>query len=474
MNYDQPPRTNWVKVLAFVLGGLALLFVLLAFTGYYILMHTSVPFKMIEAMLAQGGTNQDFKIEGISGSIAEGFKIKSITWGEKGKGASQIEDVRLLYSNFWDLMGGDKVIFKEIHIGKAHLDVTGIEELLSPTNSVDLDDASADDEEDTNTVAQADVPAWTNPPPVWRTRTSRRATRRPFGVAKTKSQLFQIDKLGIEDVFITNRVTGFSLSVPALEWKGFKAVGDNVELGELTINSDRLKVETKPGETAEVNGQQVKFQKKLEGTILPLLHKSVRQPIVFTIDAVPTGSNLVWRMTSFDSRMEVYHAADESGFFRCKDADLKAYFDAPVPEHLTTEAITSTKGAKQTVKLGKGSFKLGASQFEIQPHEWQKTSGSSTNRLTAVNRTGTSVITYQVLIPDEPWKVEQRLSSEPPSKPEELLARVYYAKPFAQLTDAEQKSVAAKKSGFSGWPKDPKSQTSKPKAETPELETGKP
>src|SRR6266702_2471067 len=332
MNYDQPPRTNWVKILAFILGALALLFVAFVFTGYYVLMHTSIPFKMIEAALAEGGTNQNFKVEGISGSIAKGFRIKSITWGEKDNGASQIEDVRLLYGNFWDLVGGQKMIFKEIRIGKAHLDVTGIEDLLSPTNSVDSEaEGATDDDENTNAVAQPSVASWTNSP-VWRNRRSRRASRQPLNIQRSKNQLFEVDKLSIEDVFITNRVTGFALSVPAIEWKGFKALGDSVELGELTVNSDRFKIETKPGETAEVNGQQVKFQKKLEGTILPLLHKSVRQPIAFTIDAAPTGSNLVWRLTSLEGKMEVYQGADEKGFVRCNDADLSAYFDAPVPE----------------------------------------------------------------------------------------------------------------------------------------------
>jgi len=72
MNYDQPPRTNWVKILAFILGALALLFVAFVFTGYYVLMHTSIPFKMIEAALAEGGTNQNFKVEGIQAPSPKG------------------------------------------------------------------------------------------------------------------------------------------------------------------------------------------------------------------------------------------------------------------------------------------------------------------------------------------------------------------------------------------------------------------
>src|SRR3954466_563824 len=176
VNYDQPPRTNWVKVLAIVLGSLALIFVVLVFLGYYLVMHTALPFKMIESALAQEGTNQNFKVEGISGSIARGFQIKSITWGEKDKGASQIEDVGLLYNNFWELLGGRKIIFKQIHIGKAHLNLTGIEQLLSPTNSPDSDMDESDDGATNVTAAPAapNFSVWTNSP-AWRTRRHHRS-----------------------------------------------------------------------------------------------------------------------------------------------------------------------------------------------------------------------------------------------------------------------------------------------------------
>jgi hypothetical protein len=463
MNYDQPPPRNWTKVVAFVLGGLALLFVALLSAGYYVVMHTSAPFKMIESMLSQGGTNEPFKVEGVSGSIAKGFRIKSITWGEQDKGASQIEDVRVLYSNFWELMGGRRVIFKEIHIGKAHLDVTGIEELMSPTNSVDSE-VEGTNEDGTNAVTQPNVSVWSNSP-AWRTSARRRPARR------LGNDLFEIDKLSVEDVFITNRVTGFSLSVPAVEWKGFKAMGQKVELGELTINSDRLKVETKAGETVAVNGEQVTFQKKLEGTILPRLHKSVRQPISFRIDAGHTGSSLVWRLSSFEGRLEAYRGADDRGFVSCRDADLTAYFDAPVPEHLIAEATMKREGTRTAVKLGKGSFMLGVSRFDIPPQQWEKTEGVvATNHLIAVNRSGDSVISYNLLMPDEPWKAEQRLTSEPFMTSEDLLARVFYGKNFGDLGLEEQKALETKKAGFAGWGRDSKVSSVKDKVEKAEAE----
>jgi hypothetical protein len=459
MNYDQPPRTNWVKVVLIILGSLAVIFVALMFTGYYVLMHTAVPFRMVANVISEAGTNENLRIQGISGSISKGFTVKSITWGEKDKDANQIKDVRVLYGSFWDIMSGQKVVIKQVHVGKAHLDVTGIEQVMWPTNSMGMDMDEGDDE-GTNQVAQA---------PVIRTNVfaSRRYGRygrtRRQSPAFARNRLIQVDEFSIEDVFLTNQTTGFGLSVPAIQWKGFKAQGQNVELGELTIDSDRLKVETKEGEEVEVGGQKVKFQKRLEGTVLPLLHKSVRQPIAFTVDAVHTGTNLVWRLSSFGGKMEAYQAGDENGFLHCRDTDFKAYFDAPVPEHLTADLAMTRKGTKQIVKLGKGSFNLGQSRFEIQPQEWEKKEIPSTNHLTAISKAGGAVVTYHLFVPNQPWNIEQRLTSQPAMKPQELLANVYYTKAFDQLSGPEQKLIETNKAAFSGWPKD----SAKP---APELE----
>src|SRR5262245_24041356 len=110
MNYDQPRQTNWVKVVLIILGALALIFVTLVISGYYVLMHTSVPFRMVANVITEAGTNQNLRIQGISGSISKGFTVKSITWGETDKDANQIQDVRVLYGSFWDIMSGQKII----------------------------------------------------------------------------------------------------------------------------------------------------------------------------------------------------------------------------------------------------------------------------------------------------------------------------------------------------------------------------
>jgi len=478
MNSNQSAKPGWVKVVVWIIVCLAVLLLALVIGVYYAIMHTSLPFKFVEAMLSSGNGSQNLKVEGISGSIAKGFVIQRISWTDKDGESSEIRDVKVLYSGFWDLMGGKKVLFKEIHIGKAHLDVTGIEEFASDMNGTSHNGANDDDEPDLSAFTNS--PAFTNNP-AWQRRSVRRRT------GSGGPQLFQIDRIGVADVFITNRTTGFGLSIPAVDWKGFKAENGKVELGELTVDSDRLKVETHAGESATVNGETIAFQKKLEGTILPTLHKSILKPIVFTIDAVYSGGALVWRLKAFDGKMEAYRGSDHSGFMRCKNVDLAGYFDAAVPQHLTAEANISRKNEKEVVKVGKGAFQLGNNWFEIQPAEWEQADNETrTNTIDAISHAGKTLLKYQ-LVQEPPWKIEQRLTAQPEMKPEEILASIYFGKKSGELSADQQKTLGNRKGSFGGWTNEveasqvasakPASSSSKPKPKTqppqPEAEAAK-
>jgi hypothetical protein len=406
-------------------------------------------------MLSGGNGNQNFKVEGISGSIAKGFVVQKISWTGKDGESSEIRDVKVLYSGFWDLIGGKRVILKEIHIGKAHLDVTGIEQFASDMNGTSHRYGTNDDEE-VDLSAFTNNPAWTNQP-AWQ---NRRSQRRTGG----GPQLFEIDRIGVADVFITNRTTGFGLSIPAVEWKGFKAENGKVELGELTIDSDRLKVETHQGESSQVNGETIAFQKKLEGTILPALHKSILKPIAFSIDVAHSGSALVWRLSAFEGKLEAYRGADRAGFLRCKNVDVASYFDAAVPQHLTAAAKVSRRNDKDVVKVDKGAFQFGMNWFEIQPTEWEQGDGEiRTNTVEAISHAGKALLKYQ-LVQEPPFKVQQKLVASPDMKPDEILAAIYFGRKFAELSAGQQETLTKKRNSFAGWTNTEPSQVASAKA----------
>jgi hypothetical protein len=385
---------------------------------------------MLESMISNLDTNEQFKVQGISGTISTGFKIQSIKWGAETNDAGEIGDVRVKYNNFWELLGGRRIVFREVSVGKAHLDVTGLEQLFSESNSVAIKRQNR-----------------ANANPVWANRTSQRSST-------PKPDLVQIDRIAIEDVFITNRVTGLGLTIPSLQWTGFKSANGKVELGQLEIDSDRLKVTTKEGRTVDVDGRQLPFQKLLEGTVLPAMHKSIRRPISFTVDVASDHGKLSYRVMAFDGGLDLYRAPGQDGFLRCKQLDLTSYIDAAVPRQLTCSAVWPAEddSNKSRLKLGAGSFKLGVKTFDIQPVEIERTDdtegSSQTNRLTALSRSGNEEFTYELLVGDRFWNLQQRLSVRPLQSPQETLAKVFVGKPYAQLDAAQREEIDRKLPAF--------------------------
>jgi hypothetical protein len=315
--------------------------------------------------------------------------------------------------------------------------VTGIEQMADEFSD------NANMYSGTNWPGATNMAAWTN------AMASRRYRAPP---SSTRGRGFvQIDRLSIENVYVTNRSNGFSLSVPALQWKGFKAANGKVELGELKIDSDRLTVKTIAGEPVEIRGQKVSFQKKFEGTILPRLHPAVVQPMAFVIDAGYVRGSLIWRLKAFDDRLEAGCLEDQKRFLMCSNLDIPAYIKGPLPSHLTVEMREASQGKGDAVKVSEGSFKLGMKEFKIEPSGLEKSETLGPARLVATSRAGDTIFTYSFMVPDQPWKMEQRLTAVPPMEPEEILARIFHDKLPAELTENERKQVAVEKTGFGGW-----------------------
>jgi hypothetical protein len=284
-----------------------------------------------------------------------------------------------------------ELILREIHIGRAHLDLT----------------------------------EWKNSPATTNTATTGSSSEWPL-------KLLQIDRLTIQDLTLTNRLTGFSFAMPALEWTGFKAVKGQVEFGQLKVDSDRLKIVTQPARAAE-------FQQLIEGTLLPKLHPLIRRPISFMADIGYAGSNLACRVSAFDGKLDFEIKPDQTSLLRCKGLDLGDYFDAPLPQDLTTE-LALEKGA---VKLRGGTFKLGVRTFEIQLQD-----ASETNLVVAVSRVNGEEIRCELVALGEPSRLQPRLTAKPPLSMQDTLAKVFYGKRYAELAAVEQADVTRKQAAF--------------------------
>ena len=269
-------------------------------------------------------------------------------------------------------------------------------------------------------------------------------------------ELVQIDKVGLEDVFLTNRATGFGLSIPSIQWTGFKADKGKVELGQLKIDSDRLTVETKPGRSVEVEGKQVAFQKLLEGSVLPKLGKSLRRAVGFTVDVdCPEGKLSAW-ITAFDGKLQAWFPPGGGGHVSCKDLDLTDYFDSPLPRALNLQAgfaVPSDDNKKNRLESLSGSFQLGRAAFDVEPlPAASKDSQTSETRLSALGHGDSIEYHYSITCSNELWAVSQSLTAAPEMSPRDMMARLFAGKRYAELDPAVQKDMDAKLGFFGAKP----------------------
>ncbi len=375
-----------------LLGCVALVLALVG-CAYIVVMHTSLPFKVVASSLERATTNVNLQITGVSGSVASGFGVKAMRWT-----GGEIADVRVQYSGFRDWMSKQELILHEVHIGKAHLDITDWKSNTASTNATPASTSSA-----------------------W-----------PL-------KLFQLDRLTFQDVVLTNCLTGFSLAIPALEWTGFKVAQGTLDLGQLKMDSDRLKITTKPALSAG-------FQKLVEATLLPKLHPAIRRPIDLMAEVGCMGSHIACRVRAFGGQLAYEMQPDHTGLLNCTELDLADYFDAPLPQKLTVKVAVAAASGQKTcpIKLQGGSFVLGVSTFVI-PEQGL----SATNVLLAVSRAADAEFRYELIASDEPPHIRQRLSAQPALPPKDTVALVFFGKRSAELSAAEQREVTQKLPTFS-------------------------
>jgi hypothetical protein len=407
-----------LRVFLWVLLGCAVLFLLVIVGLYFSVMHSSMPFKMLEAQLQAVGTNADFKVQGISGTLATGIQIQSIRWGEASGSPGEIRDIRIRYNGAWDLFHNHKLVLKEVHVGKAHLDISELDGLTQ--------------------ILHFRMP--TPPPGAF--------PFNPDNQPQTRAtSSFQIDQVSFQDVLLTNHDSGFSLAIPSVKWTGFKSVAGKIELGQLSLDSDRLKIATTAGRTVSIGGQPVTFQKLITGNLQPRLHPALRRAVDFTVDIDPGKSNLTWLVSAFDGKIESYTATDGSGFFKCKDLDLGDYLDGPVPQSIAVEAARKS-GSDERLKVSRGSFKLGIVWFDLQPpKEDQAAEPSEESVYTAVSRPGSDALTWQLTATDL-WNLQQRLTADPLATPRDTVAKTFYGKSYADLPHTAQQDVDKKRPVF--------------------------
>lgn len=398
-----PQKKKGCGCLLNILGGIVALVVALLVAAWVIVMHTSVPLRAVAGMIESGDPDSHIKITGVSGTLSSGLAFKSMKWDD-----GELGDVRVKYSGIMDVVRRKKLILHEVRVGKALINIT----------------ETGEEGDETDSPTEHPTSEKSGEPPL---------------------KLFQIDRLTLENIMVKNPATGFSLSIPALEWTGFKAEKGNVAFGKLTADSDHLKLATS-------DAPDPQYQTRVDGTIMPKMHSLIRKPIRFMVDMGMADERMVFHLKAFEEGLEMVKVTDQTCQINVRGVNLADYFDAPLPQSLALEAVLENAGAEENglLDVRGGEFQLGMRKFEIQPAKVDEPVGEQTVVvLTAVSRDGESELRYEIVQSGTDGTPMQRLSGVPPLGPEDTLATVFYGKRFAALAPADQKVVTSRLSWFS-------------------------
>lgn len=396
------------------------LIILGVFALRYAVLETAVPFKAVASVFESADPN--VKITGVTGSLATGPSVASITWGADPAHRSEILDLRVKYNGFADFRKNKRVIIEDLGVRKAHIDLTDLAAKVQTSGQISGPGRQAPSE-------------------------SRSASTFPEGLDS-----IEIRRVLIEDVLITNRRSEFQLSIPKVEWTGFKATRQGVEAGELHIDSDRLTLHTGPGGTHPLGGETVTFEKSLTGTLQPLLHAAIQQPLSFTADFtfIPEVKAPAFFFSALAGKVELATTADGGHALQVRQLDLPALLDvrklygpeaAEFPGDLVLEAAAASDDGP--MKIGGGSFRLGVTTFHIEPVEI-----AAANRdnavVQAVARMAAGEIRWSLPLKEVPMHFRPRLTARPELPPTEILAQVFAGKTSAELNAEEKRAIDAR------------------------------
>jgi hypothetical protein len=401
---------------------LALLLALLIIGGiviYHLALRTPLPYRVLASMIEKADPN--LKITGITGSFNTGIGIDSITWGQDPENRSEVIGLGLKYTASNDGTGKYRFVVHEVGVQKAQFDLA------------DFGSGAT-----TSSTATPASPA-AGPQPA-------------LGSV-------EIEHVNIENVLITNRVTKFRLSIPKIEWTGFKWTPTSCDPGTLLVESDRLAVHTIAGRSVMLDGQNVTFQKTFDGTALPTLHPAIKQPIPFMVDVGYEGPGKVrgCHFNIAEGKAEWNSTADGGGSLHIRQLDLAAFLDgqkifgeqaADFPSDITLSAVATSgfSDGHGTVKITGGNFRLGAATFQIEPVEFT-TAEQSRVKLQAADTTDAGKIIWSVPLANLGKEYHPHLAS-PGMKPEDIIARVFAGKAYEELTPEEKKAVDDRKQTY--------------------------
>ncbi len=421
--HGPPPKKGYGCLIKSLIGIAAFAFSIVV-AIWLIIMHSSLPLRFVTDLIEDGNSESNLKLSGVSGSLSSGLSFQKVTWND-----GEITDMRFRYSGLMDVIRRNELIIHEMHVGSATLNTTFFTESPEKTAAEGQAQAEATDDPSSEAVS-TDTPA-----------PKGESTEPPL-------RLLQIDRVSLNQIIIKNPTSGHTITIPKIEWTGFKAEqGAELEFGNLEANSDHLVIKT-------TNPKESVYQKHVEISLLPKLYASIRKPIRIEAYLGQKDGNPIFDIKAFDQSVHFIQTADGTQQLRATGANLADFLDGPLPNNLQLDATFSkSETPAPTLTVRSGSFLLGTKSFEIQPTTVtgpdDKPEGTI---LLALHRADDIQIRYEIPVTETKTKDQSFLpvlTSTPTMSPEDLMALLFHNQKFTDIAPADQEKLRQYTTWFS-------------------------
>ncbi len=379
--------------------------VILAIIGYYVVMHTAVPLRLVAKALNQ---DKQIKIEGIGGSISRGFTIESIRYsGDSGK-ESVLEGMALQWGDITRMGRNQELVIEKIGLRRAHL-------------YIDTSDNTAKKESESSTSKSNTTTGTEN-----------------------RLKLFEIKNVDIREVVVESISGDFKFDLDEILMKGFRVKGNDFDLASLSVGSNFLDLRLEDASVATIAGQLVPFKRQLVGVLKPGLHKSLVKEIGFTVELGAMAGEMITRVRGFNGAVETVNLGS-LGYeaTSIKDFTPDDYFapesSGPISK-LSMEIRTGPEGDPETglrpALLESGSLTLGTTLFTMAPQVLSKNHAEfkkPSQPITATSQRDGLEITATLQEAQELPFYRIDLSSKPTREKRDLIALLWFGKAYGDL-----------------------------------------
>jgi hypothetical protein len=422
-------------------GIVFLLLLLICAGSFYGLMHTSLPLTMIKRGLEEDG---QIKIQGLTGSISEGFEIDKLEFPSYGGKWSELRGVKFRFNGIYDLARNQRFIIENASVdsGTIYAELEESED-FDPDINADWAEGVAEGINDINQEFEdEDV---------------------------QELQEIRIDMMSVDNLTIINPDTELSLEIQHTEFKDFQILDGQVSnLGRINVKSDHLDLDTAPSERFAGDS---KLSWRLDGRLKSALHDKLLDDIPFQVDLVIREKNQVESyLEILGGQVTISNSSDGDRIVELVDFSPANYIqpETPLsashwhiksttfkrPKPISQEHSVSTessedespdssmvdqrirhKSQRHQIALG-SSFFLGNTRFEIETTDLD----SPTLSFIGKGDYQGAITAHVTWFDKSPFTLIQ-LESDDGRESKELWAQLFFEKEFDSLSDEEQAQV---------------------------------